>query len=129
MSFNRIFVALLILILVNIVSVIACLWLLIHFLRMKTKLLSMKMIAVLCLSDLVFHITLLTTTLFSQDTPLVRALLYIEFTAFQFSVFWTFNMTYLLYKLLSNTTIRCLKHYIVSTTIIILALAVLASLL
>lgn len=124
MLFNIVSNGLLMLILVNILSVIACLWFLIHFLRLKNKLLSVKMIAVLCLSDLVFHTMFTITYIFHLRVSFSNFADLVQLMIFHFSLFWACNITYLMYKLLFSDAILRSRYYIVSSTIIILGLAI-----
>lgn len=123
MAFNKISVRTLILILVNILSVVACLCFLNHFRRLKSKLLSVKMIAVLCLSDLIFHTMFIITYLFQLESWSFIMFDVLLLIAFHFSLFWTCSITYLMYKLLSSAAIPCNQYYIISSTVILLFLS------
>jgi len=111
----------------NPISIIACIWLLCSYVRMKNKSLGARMIVVLCISDFVFH-TMTILTLFFLKSKLLLVTATIVGIAIRFSVFWTCNIALLLHKLLTMTELMSLKNYFKWTFLFILLLSFVLSL-
>lgn len=90
----------------QIISILACLCFFYGYAKLAKRTTGRRMILILCLSDFVLHVTLLTITLLYNDyiegqQPQANAFFYIKIifnTMLRFSIFWTCYMSLLVYR-------------------------------
>ena len=100
------------------ISTIACISILVYYFVMGNRTQGLKMIMILAISDLMYHLTLLLNNLFPNlilelHTNVVATVM------FRFSLLWKCNMAFFLYRLL-NLTIMSHPNIYMNVSLIIL---------
>ena len=122
----------------NLLSVFMCTKFFVFYFQRPYKTISLKMILILCISDLICHITgssSLLLTILALRYPehhllnVFSNILYVTFEiAFHFSIFWACNIAFFIYKLFKKNKKKLnISNYHLSSSAVLLLLSVVVS--
>jgi len=107
----------------NSISILACLAFVLCFIRMPQKSFTLQLILILCLGDMTFHFAVIV--FYSCKTPSVLHFTFdLLMVMTRFTIFWACNIAILLYKLLRMHKIANLQAYRNYTVAILLILSI-----
>ena len=103
----------------TVLTITACIWLIVCYFRIPKKTIALSMVLILAISDLIFAVTVLSSTLF-RSFIYERTYYLFFFTSMYFSIFWASGIAVLVYKSLKDKNFKPIRSFIYTITAVLL---------